>query len=164
MAAYRYRGHSFPVAADIAFNELEKIKKKHGKLTSQNVWSDVKKNKSHKLKDCFEWDKEKAFDTHNRKIASTLIREIEIIQDESPPMRVYYSLQSEEGENFSEYADFSEVMTDKEIFNQVRIRLLQQLSSAKNSLDELMQIGAKKKAANQIKIKFEEAEKLLESM
>lgn len=85
---YKYASRRFPVPAQVVGEELEKIEKKEGALTKENVLH-AARAKSSKLHKCFEWDDEKAAEKYRLHQANQLITSVVIVHEEAPSREVH---------------------------------------------------------------------------
>ena len=84
MKASWKRGYHSKIKADIAFNELEKIKDANGGILTAGIVLAKAKTKTNKLHKVFEWDDSKAADEHRLLQARKMMQSIEVIYPESP--------------------------------------------------------------------------------
>jgi hypothetical protein len=109
-------GSRFTVAAQVAGEELERIRARHdGELEPAVV---VKESRSRKspLHGCFEWNDARAAQLHREEQARLLIRSVRIAEDAAEPQRAYVNVKTADG---SRYIPTSVAMADALMRRQV---------------------------------------------
>jgi hypothetical protein len=95
-----YRGFSIPgLPADVAHEELERIREENGKLTAEPI-VEAARPESSPLHPAFNWDDESAAHQHRLWQARQLIRSIRVVHDEaeeSEPVYIHVSRTDEDG-------------------------------------------------------------------
>lgn len=84
MKASWKKGYHSKIKPDIAFNELEKIKKSNGGVLTAGIVLLKATKKTSKLHKAFEWDNSKAAAEYRLTQARSMLRSIEVIYPESP--------------------------------------------------------------------------------
>lgn len=91
---YSWKTFSYPVSAEIAGKEIEKIEKEYGKVTSDLLLQRAESEDS-PLHDCFEWDDSVAAHKYRLHQATVLILNLSIEPEEAPKpvkVRAYYNV------------------------------------------------------------------------
>lgn len=119
-------GYRANVSAGIFAEEVERIKKEHGRATPPLVvkWARPKNSPIHKL---FEWDDRKAAERWRIDQAGEYLRKIVVtVEEDTGPtqVRLYYSVTDSKGPN---YRSMDEVTGNKDYLRQV-------LADARNDL------------------------------
>lgn len=122
MVYYSYKNKTFPVKAQDAGNELERIESKYNGISPTAVVkeSEPKEAVLHK---CFEWDNDKAAVHWREQQARVLIGSIYIAKveeeskEEETQVRAFVSIMSEE--NDKQYLSVSTVMNSENYTNQM---------------------------------------------
>lgn len=114
-------GVSLPIKADIAGNEIERLKELNGGILNPEIVLKAAKPKGSILHSCFEWDDTSAAAKYRLEQARYLIRAIEVVYigddgEKSEPVRAFVTL-IEDGicKPRSNYMAMAEVMDDKEL-------------------------------------------------
>lgn len=145
---YQWKTNIYPVDAQSAGEELERITKKNGELTPSIV-VDESRNEKAVLHNCFEWNDDKAAEEYRRHQARVLICNVTVtkIKDQKPsvPVRAYAHIQKE-------YKPINVVLKSEDLTNEM----------LKNALRELTAFKSKYKALCELKGLFSEIDKLVE--
>lgn len=77
---YKWQGFRYPVSADVAGKEFERIEKQNGSLTPENIVESARpeSSKIHKL---FEWDDSIAAESWRKQQARNVMSALVIVQD-----------------------------------------------------------------------------------
>lgn len=113
---YSWKEHAnIPVKADVAARELEKIKKRNGKITPSIVVESARSEKS-PLHSCFEWDDSLAAEKYRIEQAKFMIRKIvvRIEKKDVKPVRAYVSIQDNEQPTKKHYDHVCRVLSVEE--------------------------------------------------
>jgi hypothetical protein len=98
MKASWKKGYHSKIKADIAFNELEKIKDANGGVLTAGIVLINAKKKTCKLHNAFEWDDAKAAEEYRLVQARKMLHSIEVVYPEAPkqaPHRHYNVIKQE---------------------------------------------------------------------
>ena len=148
---YKYRkGVHVPatIPASIAADELERIRQKHGRLTSELVVNESRKQ-SAPLHSYFEWDDRKAAEAYRRKQAGTLIRAVVVehqYEDLEVPKFIMASIEDDRS-----YYPTEVVVQNVDLFEDAKHRLESQLKNALKSLEDLTRYAAQSGSDAQVK-------------
>ena len=121
MTTYRWKPQtSIKVDAQIAGEELERIRVQHnGRLTQDDVVTEAR-DKASPLHPAFEWNDKKAAHQWRLEQASYMIRSITVVMDEtrveSEPVRAFVNVVRDEDRS---YTSLAHAMSDEELRRQV---------------------------------------------
>jgi len=138
------------VTAENARKELERIQEKKGAICAEYI-IEAAKSKNSVLHPEFEWDNNKAANTYRRQQAQMLIRCIVVnVENVEEPVRAYALVSSETTPTDTEYVDVQTIIRDEDLFADAMARLLEEVHSAKHSVDELVNIAKAAKARKKL--------------
>jgi len=139
---YKWTVPVYPVDAQKAGTELEKITEKHGLLTPEHVVIESK-NKKAVLHKCFEWNNEIAAEKYRFRQAQDLIRNIVTVKigqvETTQPIRAFVSFKQNK-----EYVSVINVLYTPELQKKMMDSAMKELETFQkkyaslNSLSELM--------------------------
>jgi len=134
-------GARVKIDANVAGIALERIERKHGKITPDIVLREATQ-KQHPLHDYFEWDNSKAARAWRIEQASYLVRSIEVIveeEDRPTPARAFVSIEKPDGERG--YHNLDAVMRDSDMREQMLERARRELSEWRRRYDGLVELA-----------------------
>lgn len=138
MSAYVWKIEGiYPVDANTAGMELERIYQDTGKLEPKDIVEASKPEKA-PLHDCFEWDDEKAAAKYREHQAQKIIQAVAYVQDinEPEPIRAFVSVQNE-------YKPISVVLASVDMSSELLANALRELRTFElkyRQLQELMPV------------------------
>ena len=115
--------------------ELEKVKAERKVLDAEVVVQAARSNRS-PLHRYFEWDDRKAAHQHRLEQARKLLRSIEVVVDDAPPVRAFLTVE-EPAEGLSDYRSTVTIMQDEEDRTHVLLRAYRELVSWRNRYADL---------------------------
>ena len=132
---FKWRGRNYPIDADKAHRELERVRKKFGALDAQSIVDESRSDISI-LHPAFEWDDSAASEAYRRHQAQTLVRCIvRVAQNDEADRREYVLVNDDVSKG--KYLPMDVVVNDVDLFVQAIAKLQSILSAAERSLDEL---------------------------
>ena len=144
---FREGARNYGVPAKVVGSVLKQLADEQ-RLTSRQV-VDESTPKDAPLHPCFEWDDAIAADRYRVKQASTLIRDIKIIEDGAEAGRIaqkraqesvtYFAGVPDEGSKTVTYKVASELAHDPDGFDKALLHLRKRLGEAQRAFDELLQ-------------------------
>ncbi len=100
--AYAWRpGSRFSIKAQVAGEEISRIRAENGKLFKPSHIVAAAQPYDAPLHDVFEWDNEIAAAAHREEQARLIIRNVHVVNEQSPerpPMRAFVSVEDEKGD------------------------------------------------------------------
>lgn len=142
-AKYKYSGgRSFGVSADVAGQELHRIAKERGHITSQVVVDEARPEDA-PLHPAFEWDDEKAAERFRLVQASTLVRAVVVVSSDASTTADHraYMLTKIDTETKAVYVDAQTVVDSPSMFADALTRLEKRLGEAQSSVRELQNLA-----------------------
>ena len=142
---YQWKQNRFPVEAQKAGIELERIKDKHGGIIPKTI-VDESKDKKAVLHGCFEWNDTKAAEGYREVQAREIIRNIVVVktaeetQEKEVTVRAFVPVAIEE-EKPKKYITFDEAMNDEDYRSQIINQALQELIAFKNKYSQLKELA-----------------------
>ena len=158
---YEWRYQTFPVSADEAGKEFEKIEKESGKLTAQNLLDSARPNNS-VMHPCFEWNDAEAAEKYRlfeaKNIISNLVR---VTVSESPKeqseRRAYVNINPQRGfGSKGVFISIERAMSDKETRKIVLKRALEELIFCKRKYKDFSELSKVFSAIDEVSESFKE--------
>lgn len=129
----------FPVPAQEAGAEFEKIRKKYGSLTPANIVNSSREEKD-VLHNCFEWSDDVAAEKYRETQAATMLRSIQIVSEPAEKsqkeqiVRAYFCMEKD-------YKPIQVVMNDSDMQKQVLQTALRELISFRRKYESLKEFA-----------------------
>lgn len=142
-----WRGKGNPQAVG---EELEKLRKKHKKLTTEIVVKEAKHKKS-PLHQLFPWDDARAAHLHRLKVARTIIRAVVVIEHNKRE-RVYALTKMEPDKAEGEYETMIEIRYDVDKYQSAIALLSSRVTSAVQAVHELQTIAGRSKQKGKVAV------------
>lgn len=139
---YEWKQNRFPVKAQVAGEELERIKQKYGGIAPSFV-VDESRTEDAALHKCFEWNNEKAAERYRGVQAKEIIRSICVVKLDNEeviePTRAFVSVVDSQQEH--KYISIKDAMSDKDYQKQVLSNALNELISFKAKYGNLKELA-----------------------
>ena len=136
---YKWKTYGYSVPAKVVGKHFEKLEKKQGELTSQNVLDSARPEKS-PIHSLFEWDDSKAAEQFRLKQASQLICNLSVeIETEDKPVEVRAYMDVSEAKVGS-YLNVKSAFENKDTREIVLRRALNELIAFKAKYKNLMEL------------------------
>lgn len=166
---YKWSGHNFPVAADSAGAELERIEKEKGTVTPHNLLEESTPEDS-VMHPCFTWnDKEAAIKqrlSEARQIIRSIVR-VCVSEDEKreeKEIRAYVNINPKSGHGAEgEFISVDKALSDEETRRIVLKKALDELSTYRRKYQEFSELSKVFSAIDEAEKDFEEMEGLSEN-
>lgn len=141
---YKYSTQYFPIPAQVAGEELEKIEAKYGELTNENVLK-AARAKSSKLHPCFEWDDKIAAEKYRLHKAGQLIRSVTVVieEAESKEVRAFVNISDEPT---GRYINIQAALSEEDTKAVVLARAYAELRAFQKKYQDLTELSAVFKA------------------
>jgi hypothetical protein len=139
---YEWKQNRFPVKAQDAGNELERIQNKYGGIMPKEVVAESR-NKNSVLHPCFEWDNKKAAEGYREVQAREIIRNIVVVKVDHPreqevkPVRAFVNVLVSENDNIARYVSINTAMSKEEYRKQILTQALKELGAFKEKYSSL---------------------------
>lgn len=134
-------GSTCKVDAQIAGEELERIRTRHnGRLDAKDV-VEASRDPAAPLHDHFEWSDKKAASAYRVEQAKYVIRSVEVVVSEEPdarPVRAFVSVVQEQDRS---YTSVSHALSDADLRRQVLTKALQELDAWRERYAELVELA-----------------------
>lgn len=144
---FKWRNGYHPkVDAEVAGDELERLREKHGGYLEATDVVEAARSKRHKLHGAFEWDDALAATEHRKSQARTMMAallEVRVEADqEEKPHRMYEFIRYSEGdETAGAYRRTVEVLSDPEGREQLLTRARREAASWRRRYDDLEELA-----------------------
>lgn len=166
---YKWNGHNFPVKADEAGKELERLEKENGLVTPNNLLEAATPEDS-VMHPCFTWNDKEAAIKQRLSEARQIIRSIVrvCVSDESKheekEIRAYVNINPKVGHGaIGEFVSVERALSEEETRKIVLKKVLDELSAYKKKYQDFSELSKVFSAIDDAKKEFEEKEKLSES-
>lgn len=147
---YQWRSGNYPVSADDAHKEIERINKKEGCVTAQNVL-DQSRPKKAVLHDCFEWDDNIASEKWRLHQSACLIgnlvkvacKQVESEEPKEVTVRAYVNTENNRYAKKGSYVSINVAVEDERLYKVVLDNALKELKAFKAkyaTLDDLSEV------------------------
>lgn len=137
---YKYAVNGiFPISAQTAGEELEKIERKHGEVTKELVLESARSAKS-VLHPCFEWNDTKAAEKFRLTQATRLINAVTIVVDEAEVTEVRAFVNVTDS-NKGRFINVQSALTDEDAREIVLRRALNELQAFKKKYADLSELA-----------------------
>lgn len=137
---YKYSSYQYPVPAEVVGKHFEKVEKKYGSITSQNVLESARPKKS-PIHSLFEWDDTKAAEKYRLRQATLLITNlaVEVEVPETKPIicRAYVNVSETKQGTFMKIDSAFKVKETREIVTERALRELQAFKKKYENLEIL---------------------------
>lgn len=140
-------GSRFTVDPEVAFNEIERIRKDSSGDVEPDEIVEHAKSKQNPLHECFEWSDKKAAHEHRLERARLLMRSLVVVRDDiksERPQRVYEvttAPKTEEREARKVYRTMDEIMADPDTRAELLGRALRELIAFRNRYRDLQELA-----------------------
>ncbi len=146
--AYQFRkGSRFGGDAAAVAAELERIRNERGALQSEIIVSEATPSDA-PLHGYFPWDDAAAAHQHRLELARRLVRAIEIVRDDRPPVSMYVHYVGQEAVSEGGYEPLAIIVTQPDRYLSALAEAQQDLAAAQRRVNELLEVarstGAKK--------------------
>jgi hypothetical protein len=154
LMVYQWKQNRFPVEAQKAGEELERIKTQYGGIVPRMV-VDESRSDDAILHDCFDWNDETAAEAYREVQAREIVRNIVIVrstaneEQESVVVRAFVPVEVEEEEH-KKYITIDEAMNDERFRQQVLQEALNELNAFKKKYYQLRELSEVIKAIEKI--------------
>lgn len=153
------QGSKFTGSAEPAYEELERIRKKHGNLTAALVYEEAKSAESPLHRHVIDCDMELAAERHYLTRARYLIRSIEVVRPETPdktPARAYSWIvdPGEEAPARRIYTDTAEALQDPVTRQEILSRAINEALAYRRKYQQLQELAQVFKAMDEFVEKF----------
>jgi hypothetical protein len=133
LMVYQWRQKRFPVDAQKAGEELERIQTLHGGITAQKVVEESKPKNS-VLHKCFEWNDATAAEKYRESQARVLVANIVVVkledgQEETEPVRAFINVVDFEEPDESKYVTLKTALSNDDYKSQMLQNALKELKS-----------------------------------
>lgn len=158
---YEWRYQNFPVKADEAGKEFERIEKENGKVTAENLL-DSARPKNSIMHDCFEWNDTEAAEKYRLLEAKNVINQlvkVVIEKDSEQPreQRAYVNINPQRGfGSKGDYISIERAMSEEETRKIVLKRALEELSAYKRKYQEFSELSKVFSAIDEAEKEFKE--------
>lgn len=141
---YQWKQNRFPVEAQKAGEELERIKTQYGGIVPKAV-VDVSRPEDAVLHNCFDWNDETAAEAYREVQAREIIRNVIVVKttndDESKSITVRAFVPVLEDKKPKKYITIDEAMADDEFRQQIIQQALKELISFKTKYGHLKELS-----------------------
>lgn len=137
---YEWKQSRFPVKAQTAGEELERINKAYGGIELKNVVNESRPKKS-VLHKCFEWNDNVAAEKYRESQAGEIVRTIVTVPsetDKTEPIRAFVSVITS-NERVA-YIGITEAMNNEDYSNQILQKALSELQTFKRKYQSLSEL------------------------
>lgn len=139
------QGYRPKIDAETAYNALEELRKKHGKLTADIV-VEAAKDKNNPLHTVFIWDVNEAARKYWQEQARLLMRSIEVIYDDAPStsVRAYEVVETTNDNRArqSVYMTTHDILSDPQLRQQLLQRAIREAISYKQKYKALVELSS----------------------
>jgi hypothetical protein len=160
---YEWRYQHFPVKADEAGKEFERIEKENGKVTAENLLDSARPENS-VMHDCFEWNDTEAAEKYRLLEAKNVINQlvkVVVKKDSEQPreQRAYVNINPQRGFGIKgDYISIERAMSEEETRKIVLKRALEELSAYKRKYQEFSELSKVFSAIDELGKEFEKGE------
>lgn len=153
---YRWKGFvQMPVSAQVAGEELDKIRAANSGILTKKLVVKEAKSKSSPLHSAFEWNDTVAAEKYREDQAGYMIRSIEVTmvgqENSKIPVRAFVSVASNEDK---QYRSIAAVMVDQELREQVLDRAFIEFNAWKRRYENLLELAEIFTSASRIQRKL----------
>jgi len=135
-------GRQYPVAPNVASQELHRIREEYGALTGEVV-VEASRPEDAPLHPVFEWDDVRAAEAYRRHQAGTMIRAILVqVEPVKQPHREFVLVKSDRTPTKTEYVPVVMAVNDLVLRADAYGRLVREFQGARRSLNEFRQVLA----------------------
>lgn len=165
MSSYKWKEGSRPprgISADVAGVEFERIRAKHGSLTSKTLL-DESRPKGAALHKAFQWDDAKAAESYRRHQASTLARIVIAVKEDGREHRAYSLVTKVDDAKKAEYVPTDIVAQRVDLFADAVGRLESKMREIGQSIRDLESLAKRESADPERMARISMAAKALET-
>lgn len=160
---YDWRYRHYPVSADSAGQEFERIEKEKGEVTAENLL-DASRAENAVMHPCFEWDDKKAAETYRLREAKGIIDnlvKIVVVQEseQSKQQRAYVNINPDVGFGAKgSYVSIVKALSDEETRRIVLKRALNEFIWLKKKYEDLTELSEIFTSIDKAEMAFNESE------
>lgn len=158
---YEWRYQHFPVKADEAGKEFERIERENGKVTAENLINSARPQDSI-MHDCFEWNDTEAAEKYRLLEAKNVINQlvkvvVEKDSEQSRGQRAYVNINPQRGfGSKGDYISIERAMSEEETRKIVLKRALEELIAYKRKYQEFSELSKVFSTIGEVEKEFKE--------